>query len=172
MTDLRVKLLAYGLVVVLLAGAGFAAAWFWQANAYGTRLARQESAHQSDLANIANAGAAQARAAVERQQVAEQALAQLDIQFTQEKTNALAENERLRRAVADGTRRLRVAGTCSASGGAVPQIPGTTGVGNAGTVELAATAGRNVLDIRAGIIADQSALRTLQAYVRDVCFRD
>nr|WP_318295125.1 lysis system i-spanin subunit Rz [Pseudomonas cichorii] len=43
------------------------------------------------------------------------------------------------------------------------------GLGNDASVELSANAGRSVLDIRAGIIADQSALRAAQAYIRDVC---
>jgi len=45
------------------------------------------------------------------------------------------------------------------------------GGGNAGTVELAPTAGRTVFDIRAGIIADQAALRVLQRYVGEFCSR-
>ncbi|WP_408634502.1 lysis system i-spanin subunit Rz [Pseudomonas mucidolens] len=45
----------------------------------------------------------------------------------------------------------------------------TTGLGNAETVELTPTAGRTVFDIRAGIIADQAALRATQMYIRDVC---
>jgi prophage endopeptidase len=42
-------------------------------------------------------------------------------------------------------------------------------MGDAGTVELAPAAGQSVFDIRAGIIADQAALRAAQAYIRDVC---
>nr|WP_238938591.1 lysis protein [Pseudomonas typographi] len=40
---------------------------------------------------------------------------------------------------------------------------------DAGTVELSATYGQDLLDIHAGIVADQAALRALQGYVRTVC---
>ena len=169
MTDFRVKLLAYALAVIALVGVGFAAAWFWQANAYGKVIATNEANRQADLASIANAGADQARKALAKQQDAEQRLATLDKTATEEKVKANAENETLRRAVADGTRRLRIAGNCSAGSGNVSQATSAAGVGDAGTVELSAATGRSVLDIRAGIIADQAALKAAQAYIRDVC---
>ncbi|MCO8160991.1 lysis protein [Pseudomonas sp. 21LCFQ010] len=150
-------------------GSGFAVAWAWQANAYRAQLASQAAAFQADLTTIANASAAQARKAFQVQQRMQQALTDLDRKYTQEKEQANAENEALRRAVADGTRRLRIAGTCPAGTGHVPDATGTAGVGDAGTVELAQVAGRAVFDIRAGIIADQAALKALQEYVREVC---
>jgi prophage endopeptidase len=168
-TDIRVKLLAYGLAVIALVGIGFAAAWVWQANAYGQVIATNEANHQADLTNIANAGATQARQALAKQQDAEQKLAALDKDATDQKEKANAENETLRRAVADGTRRLRIAGSCSAGGGNVSGTAGAASMGDTGSVELSAATGRSVLDIRAGIIADQAALRAAQAYIRDVC---
>lgn len=169
MTDIRVKLLAYALAVIALVGGGFAAAWFWQANAYGKVIATNEANHQADLTAIANAGAEQARQALAKQQDAEQKLAALDKDATEQKEKANAENESLRRAVADGTRRLRIAGSCSAGGGNVPGAPSAASVGNAGAIELSAATGRSVLDIRAGIIADQAALRAAQAYIHTAC---
>jgi prophage endopeptidase len=157
------------LLALALAGAGFFAAWRWQDNRYTAQLATQASNHQSDLTAITNAGAAQARQAVERQQQAQAALAALDARATQEKTNALAENEKLRAAVAAGYRRLRIAGACSAnssSTGGVPQASGTAGLGYATSVELSIAAGSTVFDIRAGAIADQAALRVLQEYAK------
>lgn len=169
MTDVRVKLLAYGLAVIALFGVGFATAWLWQANAYGQIIATNEANHQADLTAIANAGAKQAREALAKQQDAEQKLAVLDKDATEQKEKANAENETLRRAVADGTRRLRITGSCSAGSGKVSQATSAARMGDAGSVELSAAAGRSVLDIRAGIIADQAALRAAQAYIRDVC---
>jgi prophage endopeptidase len=169
MTDLRVKLAAYSVAVVVLLATGFAAAWFWQANAYGKVIATNESSRQADLTLIANVGADQARKALARQQDAEQRLAQLDKSATEEKVKANAENETLRRAVADGTRRLRIAGSCRASGGNVPGTASASGLGDAGTVELATGTGQSILNIRAGIIADQAALKAAQSYIRDVC---
>lgn len=169
MSDIRFKLLAYGLAVLSLFSAGFFAAWFWQANAYGKVIATNETSRQADLALIANAGAEQARKELAKQQDAERRLATLDKTATEEKVKANAENETLRRAVADGTRRLRIAGSCSAGGGNVSSTAGAASVGDAGTVELSAATGRAVLDLRASIIADQAALRAAQAYIKDVC---
>lgn len=153
-------------------GAGFTVAWVWQANVYGTRLVSLALAHQSDLTAISNAAAAQARRAVEIQQRTAQALAELDRKYTQEKDKAHADNETLRRTLADGTRRLRITGACNSGIGQLPEATGTTGVGDAGAIELAADVGRHVLDIRAGIIADQAALMVLQEYIRTVCLAD
>jgi prophage endopeptidase len=162
---------AWGVVALIigLSAGSFAAAWFWQANAYGKVIATNEASHQADIALIANAGADQARKALAKQQDAEEKLAALDKTATEQKEKANAENESLRRAVADGTRRLRIAGSCSAGGGNVPGTASAASVGDAGTVELAASVGSAVYDIRAGIISDQAALRAAQAYIRDVC---
>ncbi|RVD76988.1 lysis system i-spanin subunit Rz [Pseudomonas koreensis] len=148
---------------------GATGAWMWQANSYDAIISANEASRQAELAQISAAGAAQARHAVEKQQAAEQALAALDQKAQKEKTDALAENEKLRSDVAAGTRRLRIAGSCRASGGDLSSTTGTAGVDHAGTVELTGTAGRTVLDVRSGIIADQAALKALQEYVTHVC---
>lgn len=148
---------------------GAACAWMWQANSYEAVIATNEANHQTDLTAIANAGADQARKALAKQQEAEARAAASDEKYTKEKADDLAKNETLRRAVADGTRRLRIAGSCSAGGGNVPGTASAASVGDAGAIELSAETGRSVLDIRAGIIADQAALRAAQAYIRDVC---
>jgi prophage endopeptidase len=160
---------AVAALIVTLSAGSFAAAWFWQANAYGKVIATNEANHQADLASIANAASAQARRALAKQQAAEQKLAALDKAATEQKEKLNAENESLRRAVADGTRRLRIAGSCSAGGGNLPGTASAASVGDAGTVELSAAVGRSVLDIRAGIIADQAALRAAQDYINAVC---
>lgn len=154
-------------IAALLIGA--ACAWMWQADSYGTIIATNEAARQADLSRIANAGAAQARQALEKQQAAEQAVATLDQKAQQEKTDALAENEKWRRAAADSARRLRIAGSCRAGRGNVLGTASTTSLGDDGTVELSAASGSTVFDIRAGIIADQAALKALQSYVMNVC---
>jgi len=165
MSSVLLRILPY-IAAALLGAAG---TWVWQANRYETTIASNEAARQADLARISAAGAAQARQAVEKLQRAEQALADLDQKSQKEKTDALTENENLRAAVASGARRLRIAGSCRAGGSIVPGTASTTGLGNAGAIELAPIAGRTILDIRAGIIADQAALKALQAYVMNVC---
>jgi prophage endopeptidase len=169
MAEAQLKLIVVAVIALALFLGGGTVAWFWQANAYGQVIATNEANRQADIALIANAGADQARKALAKQQDAEQRLAALDKDATEQKERANAENESLRRAVADGTRRLRIAGSCSAGGGSVPGTASAAGLGDAGTVELSAATGRSVLDIRAGIIADQAALRAAQAYIRDVC---
>ena len=135
----------------------------------GKMLAEQAGLHQDDLAAISNAASAQTRQALEKQQAAEQARADLDAKAAKEKADDLAENERLRRAADDSARRLRIAGSCRPDSGNVPSSTSTTGLGNAGTVELAPTAGRTVFDIRAGIIKDRAAMKGLQGHVRKLC---
>ena len=157
-----------GAILLLVAIACFST-WKVDAWRYGKQLAEQSGLHQADLTAISNAAADQVRKALEKQQAAEKARDDLDAKATKEKTHDLAENETLRRAVADGARRLRIGGSCRASSGNVPGTARTTSLGDGGTFELAPTAGRTVFDIRAGIIADQAALKALQAYVMNVC---
>jgi prophage endopeptidase len=164
-----VKVGAILLGCLLLIGMGAGGAWAWQANAYGKVIATNEANRQADLAAISNAAAAQSRQALAKQQTAEQAVAALDQKSTQEKDTLNAENESLRRAVAAGDHRLHIAGTCSACNSNVPGTARATGLGDATTVELAPAAGQSVFDIRAGIIADQVALKAAQVYIRDVC---
>jgi prophage endopeptidase len=158
------------LVMVLLAMV-IACFSTWKVDAwrYGKQLSELNLAHQADLTTISNAANTQTRQALEKQQAAEQARADLDAKSTKERMNDLAENERLRRAADDSARRLRIAGSCRADSGDVSSSTSTASLGNAGTVELAPAAGRTVFDIRAGIIADQAALRVLQKFVREVC---
>jgi len=167
MSPATLKVALAGALLLLLATAG--GVWKVQDWRYGKQLAKQSAAYQADLTSISNAAADQVRTALTKQQAAEKARDDLDAKATKEKTNDLAENETLRRAVADGARRLRIAGSCHADSGYVPDPANAPGVGYGGTVELAPAAGRTVFDIRAGIIADQAALKALQSYVREIC---
>jgi prophage endopeptidase len=164
---------AWGVValIIALSAGSFAAAWCWQANAYGQVIATNEANRQADLALIANAGATQARQALAKQQDAEQKLAAMDKGATEQKEKANAENEALRSAVAAGTRRLRIAGACTTgpNSSSVSKTASTTSLGDAGTVELSRETGQAVLDLRRDLISDQAALRAAQAYIRDVC---
>lgn len=169
MNEQVAKLFIYIGAALVLMGIGATGAWMWQANSYSTIIAKNEANRQADLTLIANAGAAQARHALEKQQRAEQALADLDQKAQKERTDGLAENETLRLAAADSSRRLRIAGSCRAVGGDVPGTASAASLGDAGAIELSAASGSTVFDIRAGIIADQAALRALQSYVMNVC---
>ncbi|EDW0096187.1 lysis protein [Salmonella enterica subsp. enterica serovar Gaminara] len=93
-------------------------------------------------------------------------VAALDARYTKELSDAKAENDALRRKLDNGGRVL-VKGKCPVSSSA--ETSSASGMGNDATVELSPVAGRNVLGIRDGIISDQTALRTLQEYIRTQC---
>ncbi|EFQ8851041.1 lysis protein [Salmonella enterica subsp. enterica serovar Kedougou] len=95
-------------------------------------------------------------------------VAALDAKYTKELADAQTRNTDLQRRLAAGGR-VRVEGRCS-----VPtrtETASTSRVGNDATVELSPVAGRNVLGVRDGIISDQTALRTLQEYIRTQCLK-
>ena len=94
-------------------------------------------------------------------------LSTLDARITQEVTDALAENNRRRSAVAAGTVRVRyVAARCPS-----PDLPATAATGSVGDgagVELAPAAGLDVLDLREALIKDRAKIEYLQGYVRKI----
>lgn len=92
----------------------------------------------------------------------------LDAKYTKELADEKAENDALRRKLDNGGRVL-VKGKCPVPSSA--ETSSASGMGNDATVELSTVAGRNVLGIRDGIISDQTALRTLQEYIRTQCLK-
>lgn len=156
----------YRLLIPLLAGliAGLVVSG-WHC---GARLAELRADHAEQLAAIAAESQRVTIEALQKQQAAEQALADLDQLHTKELTDAQAENDRLRTAVADGTRRLRIAAKCPAN---LPDATGAAGLDHDGTVELDRATGQTVYQLRESLIADRAKILALQAYVREVCRR-
>ena len=109
-----------------------------------------------------------ANAAITDMQMRQRDVAALDAKYTKELADAKAENDSLLRKLDNGGRVL-VKGKCPVPSSA--ETSSASGMGNDATVELSPVAGRNVLDIRDGIIRDQTALRTLQEYIRTQCLR-
>ncbi|EFN9565465.1 endopeptidase [Escherichia coli] len=109
-----------------------------------------------------------ANAAITDMQMRQSDVAALDAKYTKELADAKAENDALLRKLDNGGRVL-VKGKCPVPSSA--ETSSASGMGNDATVELSPVAGRNVLDIRDGIIRDQTALRTLQEYIRTQCLR-
>ncbi|MBJ5155426.1 lysis protein, partial [Salmonella enterica subsp. enterica serovar Agona] len=109
-----------------------------------------------------------ANATITDMQTRQRDVAELDARYTKELADAKAENDALRRKLDNGGRVL-VKGKCPAPSSA--ETSGASGMGNDATVELSPVAGRNVLGIRDGIISDQTALRTLQEYIRAQCLK-
>ena len=127
-------------------------------NATEYKKQRDEKAQALNLAN----------ATITDMQTRQRDVAALDAKYTKELANAKAENDALQRKLDNGGRVL-VKGKCPVS--APTQTAGAPSMGDDATVELSAVAGRNVLGIRDGIIRDQTALRTLQEYIRTQCLR-
>ena len=110
----------------------------------------------------------QATATITDMQQRQRSADALDAKYTKELADAKAENDALRRKLDNGGR-VFVKGKCPVPSSA--ETSSASGMGNAATVELSPVAGRNVLGIRDGIIRDQTALRTLQEYIRTQCLR-
>ncbi|WP_413052592.1 lysis system i-spanin subunit Rz [Pseudomonas bubulae] len=74
----------------------------------------------------------------------------------------------LRRAVDDGSKRLRVEATCSTS---KPDQTGAGGVADAGTAELTADARSDYFTLRDQLALSRQMILGLQDHVRRICLR-
>lgn len=166
MTPARLKLAVYLLAAaVALAGAFIAGSTVrgWKEQA---RFSAEVARHAETMKSISDAAAEAALRATKKAEEQQRKIAALDDQYTRELNHANAENERLRNAVADGTRRLRIQAKCPAGSSGVPATPNGTGVDSGTAVELSPEAGRAYSSLRAGIIADEAKLRACQDILR------
>ncbi|WP_183054068.1 lysis protein [Salmonella enterica] len=129
---------------------------------------RDNAITYKELRDDAKTKLSQANATITGMQMRQRDVAALDAKYTKELADAKAENDALRRKLDNGGRVL-VKGKCHVSSSA--ETSSASGMGNDATVELSPVAGRNVLGIRDGIISDQTALRTLQEYIRTQCLK-
>ncbi|EOU5319560.1 lysis protein [Escherichia coli] len=127
-------------------------------NAITYKAQRDKNARELKLAN----------STITDMQMRQRDVAALDAKYTKELADAKAENDALRRELDNGGRVL-VKGKCPMPSSA--ETSSASGMGNDASVELSPVAGRNVLGIRDGIIRDQTALRTLQEYIRTQCLK-
>ena len=91
-----------------------------------------------------------------------------DLTRTKALNHALSEINDLRRAVDDGSKRLRVKATCN------PPKPGQTGAGgvdDAGTAELTADARSDYFTLRDQLALSRQMILGLQDHVRRICLR-
>ena len=154
--------------------------WSITSNSYQSDIDKIEKDHAevvslylNNIAEIKTKAQEETAAAIARMKAAQDALAELDRQKSQELANAKAENDNLKRDVADGTRRVRIlqtnlASECGSNSNTSGGNSSTGSMGNGAAIELTASAGKDILDIREGIINDQAKLSYLQSYVRDV----
>ncbi|WP_312247290.1 lysis system i-spanin subunit Rz [Stutzerimonas nitrititolerans] len=154
------------LAVVLVAGVQQYRLITTQADLADTRAAWNEQLRLTAEANAAVILKQQAdRLALEGR------LADLDTQSTQELSDALAENDRLRTlygAADDERRRLRIEVRVARADATVSATTGPGSLGDATSVELSAAAGSAVWDIRGGMISDRAKLEYLQEWARAV----
>ena len=95
------------LTLGLMAGSAWAA-WAWQANAYGQQLAKQETAHQTTLTNLANANSVLILAEQDKRLALEQWLAASDQAHYRVLSDEKTKQERLRDRLATADLRLSV----------------------------------------------------------------
>ena len=150
----------YAIVGLMLLAVG--GKWY-----YDKKIAVLTTAHQTTINAITLEAKRQSDAAAERMRTAQRKAAELDAEHTGKLNDALEENNHLRDAVRDGTRRLRLTGadiaTCELSAG---RNTGSGSVGDGTEIRLTEKAGWIIYDIRAGIISDQAKLDYLQDRVR------
>ncbi|MER3384899.1 lysis system i-spanin subunit Rz [Pectobacterium aroidearum] len=156
-----------GLVLVAGIIAGGAFCWWIISTSYDADIATLKSEHALALKSVSDKAAADSEAARSREHGFQQQIAALDAEHTKERENAQREADRLRNDIVSGKRRVQFTSaalaTCELSSGAVRSAGS---LGNATAVQLSATAGRNILDIRAGIKEDQVKLAYLHEYIR------
>jgi prophage endopeptidase len=144
---------AYGYALALLLGAG--GAWYVQGLRWDSDVA--DIRHNADVAISANVDAVNQQLIASRAQT--EAIRQTFIEYKAGKEN---ETSALERAVADGTKRLRIKASCPAvradgtvSGGAV-----------GGTAELTADASAAYWDLRRGLDRQYAELQFCRAELR------
>ncbi|KPG92917.1 lysis protein [Pseudomonas sp. RIT-PI-q] len=93
---------------------------------------------------------------------------EIDLQRTQELSNALNQNDDLRLAVDAGSQRLRLAATCSTP---KPAQTGAGSVADAGTAELTANARSDYFTLRDQLALSRQMILGLQDHVRRICLR-
>ncbi|CNF24935.1 lysis protein [Yersinia intermedia] len=154
-------------LISLSVGAG--TAWWIEGMRWDTDVADLKLNHTTAMKAISDKALADTETHISTMKAFQKRLAELDKQHSEDLANAQAENNRMRDDVIAGTRRVRIATANLATCQLTKSEDSTTGsVGDGTTVELSQAAGRNILDIRSGIINDQAKLRYLQDYARSI----
>ncbi|MEQ9886213.1 lysis protein [Pectobacterium zantedeschiae] len=159
------KIAAVSLVAGIIAGGSFC--WWIVSTNYDADIATLKTEHALVLKSVSDKATADSEAARNREHNFQQQIAALDAKSTKERKDAKREADRLRNDIVSGKRRVQFASaalaTCEQSAGAVRSA---SSMGNATALRLSPVAGRNILDIRAGIKDDQSKLLYLHGYIR------
>ena len=158
-----------GLLISLALMAGSAwAAWTWQANAYGQRLAQQETEHQTVLTDLANANSALIIEEQGKRLALEQWLAASDQSHYRALTDEKTKQARLRDRLATADLRLSVQLDAAATGCDAVQATTSTGgvVYGAHRARLDPAHAQRIIEIAGDGDQGLIALQACQAYVR------
>ncbi len=158
------------LTIGLMAGSAWGA-WTWQANTYSQQLAKQETAHQTTLINLANANSALILAEQNKRFALEQWLAASDKAHYRVLTDAKTNQARLRDRLATADIRLSVllnaTGTNGSDGMQTSTGPGGV-VHGATRARLDPAHAQRIIGITSDGDQGLIALQACQAYVRKV----
>ena len=158
------------LTLALMAGSAWTA-WEWQVNAYSQQLAKQETAHQTTLTNLANANSALILAEQTKRFALEQWLAASDQAHYRVLTDAKTNQARLRDRLATADLRLSVLlDTTATNGSDGMQTATATGcvVHGATRARLDPAHAQRIIGITGDGDQGLIALRACQAYVREI----
>lgn len=162
---LKTLLVISGVCVIL----GCSAGAYVQDLRFSAKISDLKREQSDQLKAISDKAQIDTAAALQRTKDAHAAAADLDKKKTEELAYAQAENDRLRAGIADGTRRVRIAAanlaTCQLTAG---RGAGSGSVGDATQIDLTPEGGRAVLDLRESTEKDDTVIRYLQGYIRDV----
>ena len=158
------------LTLALMVGSAWVA-WVWQANAYGQQLAKQDTAHQTTLTNLANASSALIVAEQSKRFVLEQWLAASDKAHYRVLTDAKTNQARLRDRLATADLRLSVLLDTTATNGSdgmqTSTGPGRVVYGTA-RAQLDRAHAQRIIGITSEADQGLIALRACQAYAKTV----
>ena len=158
------------IILALMAGSAWAA-WEWQANAYGQRLAAQEAAHQTERTHLANANSAQILAEQGKRLALEQWLSASDQSHYRALTDEKTKQTRLRDRLATADLRLSVQVVATAATGC-DAVQSATGAGRvvygAHRAQLDPAHAQRIIGITGDGDQGLIALQACQAYAKEV----
>ena len=155
--------------LTLMAGSAWAA-WEWQVNAYGQRLAAKEAAHQTERTDLANANSAQILAEQGKRLALEQWLAASNQSHYRALTDEKTKQARLRDRLATTDLRLSVQLNAAATG--CDAVQATTAAGGmvygAHRARLDPAHAQRIIGITGDGDQGLIALQACQAYAKEV----
>ena len=158
------------IILALMAGSAWAA-WEWQANAYGQRLAAKEAAHQTERTDLANANSAQTLAEQGKRLALEQWLAASDQSHYRALTDEKTKQARLRDRLATAELRLSVQLDATSAPGCDAVQPSTRASGvvyGAHRARLDPAHAQRIIGITGDGDQGLIALQACQAYAKEV----